>query len=101
MFSFVARACGCAGDRPGNAGSRPWLNFGTVANMLLFAATAAAPNPAFSSAIASAASLVIFALSFGLFRFFPKYFYEMKFDGGHLLGILVIIAGVFLLARSQ
>ena len=77
------------------------LTFGTVANMLLFAATAAAPNPAFSSAIASAASLVIFALSFGLFRFFPKYFYEMKFDGGHLLGILVIIAGVFLLARSQ
>ena len=77
------------------------LTFGVVANMMLFAATAAAPNPAFTSAIAGTASLVIFCLSFALFRVFPKFFHAVKFEGYDLLGIVVIIAGVFLLARSR
>ena len=77
------------------------LTFGAAANMLLFAATAAAPNPGLPSAIASSASVFVFALGLILFRLYPANFNEVRFDGYHLMGIFIVIAGIVLMVKPR
>lgn len=86
----------------------PWLSivavgltFGVVANIMLFAATAIAPNPGLPSAIASSASALVFVLSLLLFRLFPIYFNEVAFDSYHLVGLIITIAGVILMTKPR
>lgn len=77
------------------------LTFGVVANMMLFAATAIAPNPGLPSAIASSASMLVFVLSLLFFRLFPIYFNEVAFDGYHLIGLIITIAGVIIMVKPR
>ena len=86
----------------------PWLSiiaigltFGVVANIMLFAATAIAPNPGLPSAIASSASVLVFVLSLLFFRLFPSYFNEVAFDGYHLIGLVITIAGVIMMVKPR
>jgi len=88
--------------------SGPWLSivaigltFGVVANMMLFAATAIAPNPGLPSAIACSASALVFVLSLLFFRLFPLYFNEVAFDRYHFIGLIITIAGVIMMVKPR
>ena len=77
------------------------LTFGPVAHILLFRAVVEAPNPGMVVAISGAASAVVFGLSLALGNFFPKYFDIAAFRYNHILGILLVISGVFLLGLRR
>jgi len=77
------------------------ITFGSVANMLLFAATPIAPNPGLPAAIASFASVVILFLSVGLYSLLPSYFNHVQFDMYHFFGMILAGAGMLLMAMPR
>jgi len=77
------------------------ITFGSVANMLLFAATPLAPNQGLPAAIASFASVLVFVLSFGLYWLLPSYFTSVQVDAYRILGMFLAAAGVILMAMPR
>lgn len=73
------------------------LVFGASAHIFLFSAVLKAPNPGVVVAISGAASAVVFVLSLVLGNFFPKYFNAVSFNYAQLMGVLLVISGVFIL----
>lgn len=74
------------------------LAFGAVANSSLFRAVVVAPNPGMPPAIYSAASVIVFLASALLAGRLPRYFQQVNTDPDRFLGILLVIAGLFLTA---
>lgn len=74
------------------------LTFGAVANSSLFRAVALAPNPGMPPVVYSAVSVVVFLASAMLASRLPKYFEQVSTDLDRFLGILLVIAGLFLIA---
>jgi len=74
------------------------LVFGTVANSCLFRAVSLAPNPGLPPVIYSGASVIVFWGSALLANYLPRLFAQVNTDIDRFLGILLIIAGVFLTA---
>ena len=77
------------------------ITFGAAANMLLFSATAVAPNPGLPAAIASFASVLVFVLSLGLYVLLPAYFSKIPVDMYHVIGMLLAVAGVIVMAMPR
>jgi len=75
--------------------------FGATGNMLIFHALALAPNQALPIVITQAVSILVFAVSVGLYRILPKYFPITAFDLQYFLGTLLVIAGVVLIALRR
>lgn len=74
------------------------LIFNALANSLLFHAYSLAPNPAFPEAIVNSKGAAIFLVAILLARFLPSYFDAEAFNWKSLLGILLVTAGVILIA---
>ncbi|MBI2217664.1 MAG: hypothetical protein HYU51_10235 [Candidatus Rokubacteria bacterium] len=75
------------------------VTFGAVANSSLFRAVAVAPNPGLPPVfLYSAASLAVFLASAALAHRLPRYFSAVSRDLDQLLGILLVMVGLFLIA---
>ncbi|MDZ4285452.1 MAG: hypothetical protein U1A23_00830 [Candidatus Sungbacteria bacterium] len=77
------------------------ITFGSAANMLLFSATPLAPNQGLPAAVASFASVLVFALSLGLYWLLPSYFTNVQVDTYHILGMFLAVAGVILMVMPR
>lgn len=75
--------------------------FGTIANLLLFGATAIAPNPALPTSVAGLTNIFIYIAALALAAFLPKWFEAAKFDIVHLVAILGVIGCTALLAWKR
>lgn len=74
------------------------LVFNALANNLLFRAYALAPNPALPEAIVDSKGVMVFLAALTLASIFPSYFDSEKFNWKSALGILLVTAGVMLIA---
>lgn len=74
------------------------LVIGSLANILLFQAIVASPNPGMPMTIMGSNSAIAFVLGPLLAFFLPKYFQYMRFDSLHLIGIVLTIVGVGILS---
>jgi len=74
------------------------LSFGAAANGFLFHAVSVAPNPGLPSVMYSGASVIVFFASAALADRLPRLFDQVSTDIDRFLGILLMIAGVFLIA---
>lgn len=72
--------------------------FGAGANSSLFKAVVLAPNTGFPPAIYSAASVIVYLASAGLASRLPRYFNPVNTDPDRFLGVLLVVAGLFLTA---
>lgn len=77
------------------------LTVGGVANVLLFRAVAAAPNPGLAVAISNVASAGVFVAAVLLARWVPNYFGAVKADGWAFLGVVLTIVGASLIAMRR
>ncbi|HEY7678225.1 MAG TPA: hypothetical protein VIG69_14215 [Candidatus Methylomirabilis sp.] len=74
------------------------LSFGAAANGFLFRAVSVAPNPGLPPVMYSGASVIVFLASAALADRLPRFFDRVNTDFDRFLGILLVIAGVFLIA---
>ena len=74
------------------------MTIGATANILLFRAVSAAPNPGLAVAIGNTASVGVFLAALLLSRYAPNYFNEVKFDAQALVGIILTVVGAALIA---
>ncbi len=74
------------------------LTIGGVANLSLFSAVAAAPNPGLPVAIANLTSLTTFLAAFALAKVAPEYFSADPLSPRVLIGIICIVIGAALIA---
>ena len=74
------------------------LSFGAAANGLLFRAVSMAPNPGLPSVMYGGASVIVFLVSAALADRLPRFFDRVNTDLDRFVGILLVIAGVFLIA---
>ena len=74
------------------------LSFGAAANGFLVHAVSVAPNPGLPSVMYSGASVIVFFASAALADRLPRLFDQVSTDIDRFLGILLMIAGVFLIA---
>ena len=74
------------------------LTFGAVANGLLFQAVTLSPNPGLPPVVYATSSMVVFVLSAFLASALPQLFVPATSDPARLAGIVLVIAGLFLLA---
>ncbi len=74
------------------------LILGAAANSSLFRAVSLAPNPGMPPVIYSGASVIVFLGSAVLADRLPRFFTQVNTDLDRFLGILLVIAGVFLTA---
>ena len=77
------------------------LTAGGIANLLVFRAVAAAPNPGLPIAIANASSVGVFLASAALSRLVPRYFAPVTFDPLALLGVVLSLVGTSLIALRR
>lgn len=77
------------------------LVFGAIANGLLFQAMGLAPNPGLPPVVYATSSIVVFALSIALATTFPGFFKPVTADLSRLAGIVLVIAGLYLLAGGR
>jgi len=77
------------------------LVFGALANGLLFQAMGLAPNPGLPPVIYATSSMIVFGLSAVLASSFPALFRPVTTDLGRLAGIVLILAGLYLLAGGR
>lgn len=75
--------------------------FGALANGSLFQAIGMAPNPGLPPVIYASSSLVVFFLSAVLATSFPALFKPADFELSRMAGIVLIIAGLYLLAGGR
>jgi len=75
--------------------------FGSLANGLLFQAVGLAPNPGLPPVIYATSSMLVFVLSFVLANSFPSWFRPVSADLGRLAGIVLVLAGLYLLAGGK
>lgn len=87
-----------------SAGRAAWailligLTIGAAANILLFRAVAAAPNPGLPVAIANAASVGVFLVAALLAKSAPASFPAVKADGWSFLGVVLTVIGAAIIA---
>ena len=74
------------------------LTLGALANGALFQAVISAPNPGLPPVIYATSSMVVFILSVFLASLLPQFFVPATSDPMRLGGIVLVIAGLFLLA---
>ncbi len=74
------------------------LTFGAVTNYTLFQSIGFAPNPGLPPVIFGSASIVLFVLSAVLANQLPQFFNPVRTDLDRILGILLVLAGLFLVA---
>ena len=72
--------------------------FGAAANALLVRAVSVAPNPGLPPVVYSGASVIVFLAAAALADRFPRVFNPVNTDLDRFLGIVLVIAGVFLIA---
>lgn len=73
------------------------LTFGASTNVLLFSATAVAPNQAIPPMIQNASQIFVFPLAILLGMYFPKLFPPAEMDPWRFVGIvLVLFGGIFM-----
>lgn len=77
------------------------LIMGSSANILLFQAIVASPNPGIPMTILGSNSAIVFILGPLLAIMLPRYFQYMKFDIIYMLGILLTITGVGILTLHK
>ena len=98
-LAIVGRA-GELAPRPGVIASiiAIGLTLGAIANGALFQAVITAPNPGLPPVIYATSSLAVFVLSVFLASILPQFFVPATSDPARLGGIVLVIAGLFLLA---
>lgn len=74
------------------------LIMGALANILLFQAIIASPNPGIPMTILGSNSAIVFVLGPLLAIILPNYFQYMKFDTFHMIGIMLTVVGVGILS---
>jgi hypothetical protein len=74
------------------------LTVGGLANIALFRAVSAAPNPGLPVAIANAAAIGVFIAAAMLSSLLPKYFDAVKTDLWTLVGVLFTVIGTAIIA---
>ena len=86
----------------------PWIlmagvsiAFGIVTNILVFTSVPLAPNPGLVQTIVGASSVGVFFSALILSRILPEYFNKIKFDGYDLLGMAIVITGLFVMVRPR
>lgn len=75
--------------------------FGSFANGSLFQAIGIAPNPGLPPVIYASSSMVVFALSAVLASSFPTLFKPVSVEIGRVAGIVLVLAGLYLLAGGR
>lgn len=75
--------------------------FGTLANGSLFQAIGMAPNPGMPPVIYATASMVVFFLSAFLASTLPDFFKPVSVEFGRVAGIVLVLAGLYLLAGGR
>lgn len=75
--------------------------FGALANGALFQAIGLAPNPGLPPVMYATSSMLVFFLSVVLASSFPALFKPVVADFGRVVGIVLILAGLFLLAGGR
>lgn len=74
------------------------LSFGAAANAFLIRAVSLAPNPGLPSVMYAGASVIVFFASAALAERLPRFFGRVNTDVDRFLGIVLVIAGMFLIA---
>ncbi len=77
------------------------LLFGALANGSLFQAVGIAPNPGLPPVIYATSSIIIFFLSAVLASRFPGLFKPVSIELGRVAGIVLVLAGLYLLAGGK
>jgi hypothetical protein len=77
------------------------LAFGALANGSLFQAVGLAPNPGLPPVIYASSSVVIFMLAALFARALPGWFSPVSTDPSRLLGLLLVLGGLYLLAGGR
>lgn len=75
--------------------------FGALANGSLFQAVGMAPNPGLPPVIYASSSMIVFFLSALLASTLPGLFKPVSLEMGRAAGILLVLAGLFLLAGGK
>jgi hypothetical protein len=77
------------------------LFFGALANGALFQAIGLAPNPGLPPVMYATASMIVFFLSAVLATSFPALFKPVTVDTGRVIGIVMVLVGLYLLAGGK
>jgi hypothetical protein len=77
------------------------LTFGALANGALFQAIGLAPNPGLPPVVYASSSVIVFALSALLAASLPSLFRPVSADFVRLGGVLLVLGGLYLLARGR
>ena len=72
-----------------------------LANGALFQAIGLAPNPGLPPVMYATSSMLVFFLSVALASSFPALFKPVVADLGRVIGIVLVLAGLFLLAGGK
>ncbi len=100
---WLALAGRAADLSPGGAGAALGIvlvgvTFGAAANGFLFQAIALAPNPGLPSVMYAGASVIVFFASAALAHRLPMFFGRVNTDLDRFVGIVLVLAGMFLIA---
>ncbi len=74
------------------------ISLGAIANILFAQALAESPNPGLPVAIVNAAAIPVFVISYFLFLLLPAYFNTTSFDPIKLIGVVLTIAGIWIIS---
>lgn len=77
------------------------LVFGALANGFLFQAIGLAPNPGLPPVIYATSSIIVFGLSVALASSFPALLKPVSAELSSLAGIVLVLAGLYLLAGGK
>ena len=77
------------------------LVFGALANGFLFQAIGLAPNPGLPPVIYATSSIIVFILSVALASTFPGLFKPVSAELTRMAGIVLVVAGLYLLAGGK
>jgi hypothetical protein len=75
--------------------------FGALANGFLFQAIGMAPNPGLPPVIYATSSMIVFVLSIALASTFPALFKSVSAELTRMAGIVLVVAGLYLLAGGK
>jgi hypothetical protein len=75
--------------------------FGALANGALFQAIGLAPNPGLPPVMYATSSMIVFFLSALLATTFPALFKPVIVDTGRVIGIVLVLVGLYLLAGGR
>ena len=74
---------------------------GAAANVLLFQAVVAAPNPGLPASMVNVSALLVVLLSVVLARWLPEHFPAVRLSWPDLGGVMLIIAGLAVIALNR